>query len=257
MNIRATSLVSCVSAALLLCGCESSKPVPNSGFLKNPELMKPNQTVGVQRVWKDPSAKMLSYDKIIVRPVRTDFMVERTDREKRNIRSIMGVEKDDVAEFAKYTENAFKKTIAKGPCRLKLAEEPGPGTLALEIAFVKIVPAKPFVNAAKTVLSCNPIGACFIPIKYAAKGMTDSPAQASLAIEGRIVDSETGDILVMFAQRNKELTAILNVQDFSAYGNLEEIVDNWAKKFVEAANKRPLETGEKIEADSNFTIINF
>ena len=61
----------------------------------------------------------------------------------------------------------------------------------------------------------------------------------------------------MFAQRSKQCTAVLNFEDFSTYGNLQQIVDKWAEKFVEIANKRPLETGTKIETESNLTFINF
>jgi len=256
-RLKTAALLAAASALLPLCSCETTKEAPDSGFLSNPELMKKDDRVPIQKVWRDPQAKLDKYTKILVQPVRTNLQGERSRREERNLRNKLGLEGEDVADFAKYTEDSFKKAIQKGPCRLELAEKPGPDVMALEMSFVKIVQAKPVANAGKTAWSCTPIGACFVPLKYAAKGMTDNGGQSSLAIEGRIVDSQTGHVLAMFAQRSKQCAAVLNVEDFSSYGNLQQIVDAWAAKFVEVVNKRPFETGEKIEANNQWKFINF
>ena len=255
-NFMMTRLAVSLPIAALLCGCEA-KQAPDSGFLQNPELMKHDDRLPVNRLWKDPDVKILDYDKLIVRPVRSDMQIDRTKREKRNYRNILGLEDSDVAEFAVYVQESFKKAVRKGPCRLKLVEEPGAGTLALEMSFVKIVQSKPVANAGKTALSATPVGACLVPVKFLAKGMTDSAAQSSLAIEGRLVDSVSGHTVAMFAQRSKQCTAVLNVEDFTSYGNLKDIVDAWSERFVEIVNKRPLETGEKIEGGQQVKLINF
>ncbi len=252
----AFAVSSSLALAALLCSCEA-KQAPDSGFLQNPELMKKDARLPVNRLWKDPDVKMAAYERIIVRPVRTDMQIERSRRESRNYRNMMGLEESDVAEFADYVQSSFKKAIAKGPCRLALVEEPGPGTLALEMSFVKIVQSKPVANAGKTALSATPVGACFIPLKFLAKGMTDSPGQSSLAIEGRLVDSVTGQTVAMFAQRSKQCTAVLNVEDFTSYGNLKDISDAWAAKFAEIMDKRPLETGVSIDGGQQVKFINF
>ncbi len=243
-------------AAVILSGCEA-KPAPDTGFIDDAGKMSHNESLPVQRIWKDPDVKMLDYDKIIVKEVRTNWQLEKSRKEKRNLRNLLGMEKDDVAEFAKYTQDSFKKAIEKGPCRLKLVEQAGPGTLSLELSFSKIVQGKPVASAAKTASSFTPIGACLIPVKFAAKGMTDGGGQASLAMEGQLVDSATGKTVATFAQRSKQCTAVLNFEDFSTYGNLEQIVDAWAAKFVEIVNKRPLETNEKIEGGQQVKFINF
>lgn len=243
--------------AALLCSCEAPQ-APDSGFLKNPELMKKDAKLPVNRYWKDPDVKMESYDKIMILPVKTDMQIDRSRRESRNYRNLIGLEDSDVSEFADYTREAFRKAVDKGPCRLKLAEAPGPGVLALELSFVKIVQSKPVANAGKTALSATPIGACFIPVKFLAKGVTDSPGQSSLAIEGRLNDSASGCTVAMFAQRSKQCTAVLNVEDFTSYGNLKDIVDAWAAKFAEIMDKRPLETGAAIESSGQkVKFINF
>lgn len=250
----AFALVFSVVAALL-CSCEA-KPAPDSGFLDNSERMSHDERLPVQRVWKDPDVKMLDYDKIIVRDVRVDWQIERNKRERRNYRNRLGLEEGDVRDFADYTRDSFKKAIEKGPCRLKLAESPGPGTLALEMAFVKVVQGKPLICAAKTASSFTFIGACMTPVKFAAKGLTDNGGQVSLAIEGRLVDSVSGKTVAMFAQRSKQCTAVLNLEDYTCYGNLHEIVDSFAAKFTEIMDKRPLETGEKVEGGQQLKFIN-
>jgi len=250
------SLAMLAPLAILLGGCEA-KQAPDSGFLTDASKMSHDDRLPVQRVWKDPAVKMLAYDKIIVKDVKTNWQIEKSKREKRNLRNMMGFEEEDIADFAVYTRDAFKKAIEKTPCRLKLVEQSGPGTLVLELAFVKIVQGKPLANAAKTASSFTPIGACLVPVKFAAKAFTDSPGQASLAFEGRLVDSVSGQTVAMFAERSKQCTAVLNFDDFTSYGNLKDIVDSWAAKFVEIINKRPLETNEKIEGGQQLKFINF
>jgi len=168
-------------------------------------------------------------------------------------------EKQDMADFAKYTEDAFKKAIKEDPNkRFQLVDKPGPNTLVLEIALVKVVPGKPIKGALKNAANLTPIGAIIMPLKMGKQGYTDSPGQASVAIEGRLTDSRTGEYFAMFADRRKQKTAVFNANDFTAYGNLRQIVDEWANGFVIISNKRPLETGEKYEDNSSpINIINY
>ena len=63
-----------------------------------------------------------------------------------------------------------------------------------------------------------------------------------VAIEGRVRDGETGEIVVMFADRETAKMRILDIQSLHWYGHAFEIFDEWAAQLVEVAN-RPLEPG--------------
>lgn len=246
--------------SMLFYGCgNQADPVRNSGFLPSADLMHKTDLVPVQRVWRSHKLKSTDYNKIIVMRINTDYQLPRTDAEKNNIRTMLDEEKQDMADFAKYTEDAFKKAIKEDPNkRFQLVDKPGPNTLVLEIALVKVVPGKPVKGALKNAANLTPIGAIIMPLKMGKQGYTDSPGQASVAIEGRLTDSQTGEYFAMFADRRKQKTAIFNANDFTAYGNLRQIVDGWANGFVLISNKRPLETGEKYEDNSSpINIINY
>ncbi|MCX6984998.1 MAG: DUF3313 domain-containing protein, partial [Lentisphaerae bacterium] len=231
-------------------GCKAS-PVADSGFIKNPEMMKKYDVLPVQKAWKDPNFKASSYNEIMVYPVYTKDQLDKTWMEDANIRTWMDEENSDVKEFAQYTEKAFKKAVTQSK-NYTLVDKPGPKTLILELALVKIVPGKPVLGAAKN-LAAPIVGGfrlmalAMAPARTAISASSDSPLQASVAIEGRILDGVSKKVVATFADREKQESAIVNFNDFSAYGNLEQIVDQWACQFVEILDNHPLETGIKIE----------
>jgi len=241
--------------AVILASCEAS-PVQDTKFLPQPEMMKKYDMVPVQKMWRDPNLKASDYTKIIVMPVYTKDQLPYSSMETMNIRTWMDDQDQDVADFAHYMEVAFKKAILKSK-RVKLVDKPGPNTMVLELNLVKVVPGKPVLGALGNLSNLTPIGFLLSPIKMGAGATTDSPMKSSVAIEGKIYDSLSKKMLVMFADREKQQTAFFNLNDFTAYGNAEQIADEWAKQFVECIDKRPIETGTKIEKDSNVGIISY
>ena len=258
MNFKMMKVLCGISPVLFLmsglcavfAGCKAS-PVADSGFIKNPEMMQKYDVLPVQKAWKDPNFKASNYNEIMVVPVYTKDQLDKTWMEEANIRTWMDEENSDVKEFAQYTEKAFKKAVTKSK-NYKLVDKPGPKTLILELALVKIVPGKPVLGAAKN-LAAPIVGGfrlmalAMAPARTAVSASSDSPLQASVAIEGRILDGVSKKVVATFADREKQEAAVVNLKDFSAYGNLEQIVDQWAGQFVEILDKHPLETGIKVE----------
>jgi hypothetical protein len=237
-------------SACMLTGCKAEPEKP-SGFIPNPREMKKYDLLPYQKAWKGPNFKASNYNEIMIVPVFAKDQLDNSWMENANIRTWLGDENSDVKAFAQYTETAFKNAV-KNSKNYKLADKPGPQTLILELALVKIVPGKPVLGAAKN-LAAPVIGAFRLialaaaPARTAVSASTDSPLQASVAIEGVIRDSITKKIVATFADREKQESAIVNLKDFTAYGNLEQIVDMWTKEFLEILDKHPLETGIKVQ----------
>jgi len=244
-----------VVSLILLSGCKAS-PKPDSGFLDNPEKMKPVEGIPLHRVWKDPKTSIKDYDKIIVKPVFTKKQLEKTTLEKTNIHTWLSKEDKNVAAYAKYMKDAFKKAIKKSK-KFKLVDKVGPKTMVLELSLVKMVPGKPVVGAITNLGRLTPIGLIISPLTMTVSGTTDSPMQSSVAIEGRIMDAKTGNAIAMFADRRKQKTAYFNTKDFRPHGNPEQIADELAADFVEILEKRPGETGKKIEGSGSINAVNF
>lgn len=254
-----------ISLAMILvagiAGCKSEPEQP-SGFIKNPEKMTKYELLPFQKAWKSPDFNASNYNAIMVVPVFTKDQLDNSWMENANVRTWLDQESQDTKDFAEYTANAFKNAVKQSK-NYKLVDKPGPQTLILELALVKIVPGKPVLGAAKNLAApisgaFNLIALAVAPVRAAAESASDSPIQSSVAIEGKIRDSLTKEVVATFADREKQTAAIINVQDFTAYGNLHEIVDMWAHEFLEVMDKHPLATGRKVENEkSSLKVINF
>ena len=259
MNIgKLSTLAFCLLLPVALAplgGC-GADPHEVTDFVPHKEQLKKFDLIPYDGVWRNPATANKTYDSIVVAPVFTkDAFAQRSWMERNNVRAWMEDEDKDVADFAKYTEKSFKKSLSQ--CKsLKLVDKPGPKTLELELSLVKVVPGKPVLGAMGTIGSLTPIGLLLLPVKVGANAASDSPMKASVAIEGVIRDSETKEVVATFVDREKESAAFFNANDFTAYGNLEDIVDEWARIFAECIDKRPLKTGTKIEGQDKVKAIN-
>jgi hypothetical protein len=238
----------------LFTGCVSPNIPPEKiVFLKNPELLKKYELVPFQKAWKDKNVDLRHYSKIILEPVILSQHLSRNELEELNISTALGNDKNEILKFAKYTKRAFKKAIRNDP-RLQLVSEPGPNTLIIRLALVKVVPGKPLFGIIRNVPI--PIGKAGFLISPAAKltGATVDSLKSSVAIEGEFIDSQTGKVVAMFADKQTETTALINMNLMSTYGTPREIVHKWAELIVKCLNRRP---GEKIEAPDSIKLINY
>ena len=245
--------VSLVAVLSLLAGCATAPPPqPKIITLKNPKLLRKYEMVPVQKAWKNPKFDLRKYDKVIVRRVETPSGIKLTELEKTNLDSTLGVYAAQLRKFASYTESAFKKAIIADP-RLQLVDNAGPNTMVLQLALVKVVPGKPLLGILRNVPI--PLGQASFIITPAIKivGGAVDDLKASVSIEGELLDSETGEVIAMFADTETEKTALINLALMSSYGTPEQIVDEWAKLFVEALNRRK---GQKLEKPARVKLIN-
>ena len=237
----------------LFTGCQSTPPAEKIVYLKNPERLKKYDLVPFQKAWKAKGVDLRKYTKIIVEPVILSQKLKRDELEKLNLSTVLGSEKDEILKFAKYTENAFKQAI-KADHRLNLVSKPGPDTLVIRLALVKIVPGKPLFGIIRNVPL--PIGKAGFIISPAIKltGSSVDSLQSSVAIEGEFRDSQTGKVVAMFADHRTETTALINMNLMSSFGTPKEIVNKWAELVVKSLNRKP---GEKIEDPSSIKVINY
>lgn len=246
------TILGALGLTYLLTGCQAT-PAQEVVFIQQQEKKLQNYDfLPVDKAWYDPEIDFKKYTKIIVEPVITSKRIKQSDLEKANLDSFLGTDKEKALEFVKYTQNAFEKAI-QNDTRLQLAEKPGPDTMILQIALVKVVPGKAVVGAVKNI-PMSRIGLIIAPATSAAGGSMDGPLQSSVAIEGRLLDSQSKQVIAAFADREKEKTAVFNLRDFRAYGTPEQLVDEWAALFVKALNRKP---GEEVKPKARVKIINF
>ena len=77
-------------------------------------------------------------------------------------------------------------------------------------------------------------------------------SQSTVAFEARVKDTDSGQIVAMFADREYATVRPIDLKGFTWYGNAEDIVQRWAQQFVQVANRRP---GEIIKPASTFSLM--
>ena len=117
--------------------------------------------------------------------------------------------------------------------------------VVLELAIVELVPSHAVISAVGLIAPFAQAPALAVASKIAGKG-------TSVAIEGRLRDSVTGEVLMMFADREEPPFRIISLKAITWYGDAEDSIETWSKQLVELANTPKT---KKVEDASNFTLL--
>ena len=221
-----------VFLALGATGCQEvsgkvkARPLTDSGFLKNSAAMQERTTdFPFQRYWCRGDV-MQGFTQIKIAPVNTQYVQAQNFWNRLHPLKTNELKKD-IPEIAAYMQAAFEKAVTNDPQqRFELVESVTVGTEILELALIQVVPSKAFFNAA------SKVGGFFAKGAGAAANL----GQASVAMEGRVRDGATNEIVCMFADREKAKAAPIHLGDYTWYGNVHEIIDEWAKQWIEINN---------------------
>ena len=240
--------------APLFFGCRA-KPAPDSGFLQDPKLMKPEAGIPYNRVWINPKYQHITYNEIYVAPVNTDYVMAENIWEKS---TLAGSSKDDlkknIAMLADYHRSAYIKACEKDPQHhFTVVDKPGPNTLILEMAIVQLVPSKAELQALGLVPVMG-VGIGVTAVEIGASAATNSEDQGKgvIAMEARLRDGKTGEVVSMFADREHPPAALLDVKALFWWEPAKPICDGWARQFVQLANNAK---GRKVQEIPNFQLL--
>jgi hypothetical protein len=239
----------CAGLLLGLIGCRA-KPAPDSGFLQQPALLKPDKDIPFNRVYANPTYHDKAYVEIYVAPVNTDYVMAQNIWEKATLAEVDPQNvKNNVHLLAEYLRNAFIKAAQNDPTKkFKVVDKPGPNTLILEMALVQLVPSKAELQAIGFV--------SWIPtaVMLGSSVATNSEDQGKgvVAFEARTRDGTTGEVSAMFADREHPPTAIVDLKSLFWWEPAKPICDAWARQFM-AIQTNP--KGKKIEEIPNFQLL--
>ena len=247
MQMKSTRQITLLTAilglglALLAGGCKAEGG-PDAGFA-DATMMTKDPAIPFHKVWRKPGLDVQKYRKLYIAPVNTNYMLANTDWQS-------GVRKDeivkDVQGLADYTRATLIKNFKEDKNhRFEVVDTPGKtgDTLNFEFALVEVVPSKMLLNA----MGYAPfgIGMAINAVRGLAKDVS------SCAFEARGRDGGTGEVVYMAADREHQQITIVDARDFTIYAEARGIVDDWAKQFVQIANRKP---GEKVEDTSGFRL---
>jgi hypothetical protein len=217
-------------------GCKASE-APTSGFTEKPELMTKSATTPFQKTYWNKDFDQHAYTELLVAPVNTDYVLAENFWEKASAANLDPEKvKKNVKMIADYTQQAFIDAANNDPKhRFKVVQTAGPKTLILELAIVQIVPSKAVLNAIGYVT--------WVPTVVQVAGSTGTKSEDTgkgvIAIEGRVRDGASGEIIGMFADRERPKTSIVDLQSLNWWAPAKAIVDEWAQQLIAVANRPP------------------
>ncbi len=237
----AVFLLAAASVGLTGCASMKAKPSQGAGFIPMEEVA--NRTdYPFNRAWVKEGVDWDKYKTIYIKDVNTKYLMEANWWQQNFRRQDM---EQDTQKIALYMRGKFRESFEKDPRKLyEVLNTPEPGSLTLEMALTELVPSNPVLEA---VSIAAPYGSGVV-VQAAA---TESGAKATVAFEARVVDTDTGTVLVMAADREQGKVAPINLRGLTWYGEADLIIDEWAEQFVQVANKHP---GEIVKAASTFTL---
>jgi hypothetical protein len=148
----------------------------------------------------------------------------------------------DIEELAQYFHDQVVKDFKEDPKRrFQVIASPAQHkqkALRLELALVEIDPSMPVLHAAGWAV----IGGS------TAAGVVN---QRRAAFEGRLRDLQTGEVVATFADRDMQDVGPIDMTRMTWYGPAKGIMAQWAKQFVQIANRKP---GEVITDPTAFTL---
>jgi len=254
-------LLTAAAMTVFIAGCKS--PQAQESVFIPPEyaaLMRAHSTpetaeeTGMHEAWGKPEL-IKDYDKIKVAVVISPKQLSETWWEGTNGRYLFSTPQDDLQYVAEYARESFMKSF-KNSKRFKLVTTPGPKTLVLEFAIVQLVPNKPVLGAVSNLGSLTPIGAMMIPLKLGAKSASGDSGGA-IAMESVIRDSTTGQVLAVFADREKGKTSLFSFNEFTPYSNARAIINRWTDNIVIGLDQVSEGKKVKIKEASGFTLIDY
>jgi hypothetical protein len=245
--------IHCISMAALCClpllgACsyiKASEREKTSAFLTHGSEMKHMpERYPFQRVWvadRLAGKERRHYSKIYIAPVDVSFF--DTDTWKVRARDV-DAHPEDIKEIGDYMRARFVKEVKSWPgsvVEVVGEDDRSPETVRLELAIIELVPT---ASGRKIISSA---AGFLIP----GGGLIGARSAGSIAIEGRVRDAASGEVIGEFADREADKRAPIDLAGFKWYSRSKENIDDWAKQFAELANTTP---DQKVKESLPFTL---
>jgi hypothetical protein len=208
--MRKTMLVSLAFALWLAPGLTLAEHHEAAEADGDSQDMTANERVPFQRFWVRKGVSWGDWSRINVAPVNIAHVQEMEWWQKRAGGDVRPQDLENLADYAK-TQFELAFTNGENGTRLGFNAGPGEGTLRLETAIVEVVPTK--------LLS----------------SVTPGLPRGSAAIEGRVVDSVTGEVLAKFADRRSAKHRLVNLK-VAWNSGAKEVIRLWAADIATGLN---------------------
>ena len=241
-----------VVLTVLATGCSTDKvhewtraaPAPLSDFLpQNERLVRRPDTFPVHYTWMDTNVvAKADYKSVYVAPFDLSYLRKGNGYDEwRN--KVAGVD-DAINELGDYGRKAFIKAFRDR--KIKVVDDPKtPHTAVFEFAITGFVPTRAEIEVVGTV------GSFFCPVPGVGL-IADCLAAGSLAIECRVRDSVSKDVVFMFADTEGEPQALLQFAKYTYTAAAKINLKRIAKDLAESCT---LEDASQMRRDFPLSFI--
>lgn len=237
-------------------GCLFSHPAaPPSAdqltrFLDHPEQIKPRrERFPFMLAWaadeSNPERPWSRYQKISIPPVNLSYFEE----------SETSARPEERKRVAEYAQAQFRKAIQNdGEKDWQLVEQGAPDALVAQIALIRLHSTARLENIAVDAAGFFIPGAVVLATAASAAGgaAIRELSSGDIAIALKVVDGNTGQLLGEFYDERGDRAALVNVEDYSSFGNAKLNIDDWAEEFQEILDTPK---SEKVSGPSDFALL--
>ena len=235
LTMKSKGIGSSLTAAVIIAtatspasaGLIKASPAPPSPFIEHPQALThdPNRTP-FNRVERNPSpkawARVRDFHQIVILPVNTRYLRQKNGAPQ------SAAQVRAANEMAAYLHASVVKAFLNGG-QYQVVSHPGHKTLSLELAVVELHPTNVAVNVVGTAAGAVVPGANFVGSVISRGG---------IAVEGKLRNAETGELLMEFTDREHDKTSLFSFRDYSPYAHARRSADDWAKE-LEALSRTP------------------
>ena len=222
-------LITVIIFGVIFTGCRS-KPLEETQYIPSIALSKiDSQSENINnRIWF--SSELKNYNKIFINVVLSPNMAEGSLGENFTSRNLFYSKENDFEYLKDYIEDSFIDSFTEN-INYKLTNTPDSNTLILNFYVVQIVRGKPFLGALSTIGNFTPIGFLMIPVKLGFNAYFEENG-GLIAMETLIINNQN-KILGVAIDRQKAPTSLINLNNFTTYGNIRDNIDLWTGNIVE------------------------
>ncbi len=208
---------------LIIAGCTIA--AESTSFLTHGSELKKDGKLPFNGTWIGDEQRLIETSKrtgkVFVADVDIENALKKVDQSQ-GFERFKRYRREELAEMARYMKVRFKAGIAGKAVRpVELVEEPGPGTLILKLAIIEVIPTNAVIGVLGTV------GGVFLPGAGAASFLS----KGSIAMEGKVVDGATDEVLFEFKDRASDKTALFSIKDYQQYAHIRSVIDTWADEY--------------------------
>jgi len=232
-SLATLGLASLLASSLLLIGLTARAQDPSkqqeqllsqeSGFLGDlyPKLQPDSKNADLLTYWKNEDA-LKNSSKFVLDPVLIYLLPEAQAR---------GIDPEQLAKLAQDFTKAIKSELGSG--HDEIVTEPGPGVLVLRVAITNVEPNGGKENAG---IKGAEVAATHA-VAPGASLLIPRLSVGKVAIEGEIVDSTSGDVVVAFMTSKSGRRYFSGLKAYEKWGDIDAAFKAWAKNLHERLEK--------------------